>query len=557
MRPVENSPRPAPPAADRSPARAAARPLPRLLACVLAAVLGAAVLSPAPAAAAVGATVSYETIVSHDGTRLKAKVITPTGVEGPHPLLVMPSAWGTPHLLYVGAAARLAHESGYQVVAYTSRGFWDSGGGIGVAGPEDRADASAVIGWALANTDADPERVGMAGISYGGGISLLTAAEDDRVRAVASLSGWADLEASLYPNRTVDVQSAELLLLAGELTGTPGEELREVGREYRRGNIQPALDIAPDRSAATKVDAINANGTAVMMAHAWNDGIFPVGHITDFYEELTGPKRLMLTPGDHATQEAFGALGLPNEVWEALGDWFDHHLRGEPNEVDAGGPVHVKPNNGRGGWTSHPDWPSVTARTDRYYLDKPSTDWLRWQSSGGMAAEPAAGWRYGFRTGINTPAESGTLLLSGALQQFLDVPTGVLLPLVDRYRAAVWTSPAYPDGARVAGTPEATFTFTPTTANQSVFVYLYAVDSRGTGALVSHAPHTLRDAVPGEPVTVTTELAPVVWDVPAGHRLAVVVDSRDARYGSESTLGNRVSVTSPEEAPAQVTVPLA
>src|SRR5699024_10677657 len=105
----------------------------------------------------VGTHITNETSTSHDGTELKAKVITPTGVERPHPLLVMPAAWGTPHLLYVGAGKKLAEESGYQVISYTSRGFWDSGGGVEVAGPEDRADASAVIDWALDNTEADPE----------------------------------------------------------------------------------------------------------------------------------------------------------------------------------------------------------------------------------------------------------------------------------------------------------------------------------------------------------------------------------------------------------------
>src|SRR5690606_40674154 len=46
-------------------------------------------------------------------------------------------------------------------------GFNESGGEIEVAGPRDVADARAVIDWALTNTDADPDRVGMAGISYG------------------------------------------------------------------------------------------------------------------------------------------------------------------------------------------------------------------------------------------------------------------------------------------------------------------------------------------------------------------------------------------------------
>ena len=540
-----------------TPARAPFGVLPRILSVLVASVLSAALLSPAPASAqSIGSTIGYETIVSHDGTELKAKVITPTGVEGPHPLLVMPAAWGTPHLLYVGAAKKMAETSGYQVVAYSSRGFWDSGGGIEVAGPEDLADASAVIDWALDNTDADPDRIGMAGISYGAGISLLTAAQDDRVKAVGAMSGWADLEASLYPNETIDVQSAELLLLAGNLVGRPGEKLREIEREYRKGNVEPILELSPERSAATKVDQLNANGTAIMMAHGWNDGMFPVGHIADFYEELDGPKRLMFAPGDHATSEAFGALGLPNEVWEDLARWFDHHLKDEDNGIDAEAPVHLKPNNGRGAWTSHADWPSVTTGTDQYFLAEPSKNWLRWQSSGAMETEPATGWDYDFRTGINTPADSGTVMLTGALQQFFDVPTGVLLPTVDRHRAAVWTSPAYPEGVRVAGTPEVTFTVTPSATDQSVFVYLYAINSRGTGSLVSHAPYTLRGATPGEPVTVETELSSVVWDVPAGHRLAVVVDSRDARYSGESRIGDRVEVASPEDDPARVTIPL-
>jgi ABC-type multidrug transport system permease subunit len=47
-----------------------------------------------------------------------------------------------------------------------------------------------------------------------------------------------------------------------------------------------------------------------MTPHAWNDSFFNVGHITDFYSRLETPKRLMLSTGDHATPEAFGALGL-------------------------------------------------------------------------------------------------------------------------------------------------------------------------------------------------------------------------------------------------------
>ena len=525
-------------------------------AAVLASLLAVALTAP-PAHAGTGTDVEYQTITGHGGIDIPALVITPTGYEGPRPLLVMPSAWATNKLLYVGAAKKLAYESGYQVVSYTSRGFWNSGGGIEVAGPEDVADARAVIDWALENTDADPDRIGMAGISYGAGISLLTAAADDRVKAVGALSGWADLAESIYANETISYQAVELLIAAGHLTGNPGEKLLEMEREYRKGNVQPALDLAPERSVSTKLDAINANGTAVMIGHAWNDGIFPPGQMTDFYRELEGPKRLMLSAGDHATPEAFGAVGLPNETWEELNRWFDHHLKGEDNGVDAEHPVRVKPNNGRGDWASYPDWDAVSEGELAYGLSEPRRSWENWQSTGGLVEEAETGWNYRAGAGRGTTAESGTLLLSGALQQFADIPTGVSLPLVNRSYAGVWTGPALSEGTRVSGSPEATVTVTPSTADQSLYFYLYAVDKHGTGALVTHEPYTLRDAEPGTPATVDVEFEPVVWDVPAGHRLALVVDTKDARYTDSGARGESVEFTSPEDAPSGLTVPTA
>ncbi|KII00436.1 X-Pro dipeptidyl-peptidase [Streptomonospora alba] len=529
-----------------------------LLASALASILFVFIFAP-PASATTpgtGAQVSYETVPGHGGIDLKAMVITPTGYDGPRPLLVMPAAWSTSNLLYVGAAKRLAYESGYQVISYTSRGFWDSGGEVEVAGPQDVADARAVIDWGLRETDADSERIGMAGISYGAGISLLTAAEDDRVKAVGALSGWSDLAGSIYANETISFQAVELLLTSARLTGRPGDALQEMESEYRKGNVQPALELAPERSVSTKMDALNANGPAVMIGHAWNDGIFPAGQFTDFYGAYTGPKRLMLSAGDHATPEAFGAFGLPNETWESLTRWFDHHLRGADNGIDAEDPVRVKPNNG-GEWASYPDWESVTEQRTTLHLGEPERSWSNWQYTGGLEEEPRTGWDYGVRAGVGTTAESGTLLLSGALQQFARIPTGVSLPLVDRRRAGVWTGEAHPDGVRISGTPQAEVTVTPTDSEQSLYVYLYDVDRHGTGSLVTHKPYTLRDAEPGQPVDLDVALEPVVWEVPSGHRLALVVDTRDARYTDESDIGERVAFGSPESDPAALTVPTA
>ncbi|WP_347567540.1 CocE/NonD family hydrolase [Actinopolyspora sp. BKK1] len=197
------------------------------------------------------------------------------------------------------------------VVSYTARGFHGSGGEVEVAGSADVADARKVIDWAVEHTSAGDEHVGMAGISYGAGISALTAAEDSRVDAVAAMSGWSDLVASLYPNETVSSAAAELLLASGKLTGRLGSDLRELERAYRQHRVEDELDMARERSPKNRIDQLNANGTAVLLANAWQDSLFPPGQITEMFERLNGPKRLMLSPGDHATPNCSGRPGCP------------------------------------------------------------------------------------------------------------------------------------------------------------------------------------------------------------------------------------------------------
>jgi predicted acyl esterase len=489
-------------------------------------------VSPA-AQAAPGFATSYRTIPGQGGTPLRGLVIQPTGRGGgPFPLLVMPSSWAMSNVEYVGAAAKLAYQSGYVVVSYTSRGFHDSGGEIDVAGPDTIADVSRVIDWAVANAGGDPDEVGVAGISYGAGQALLAAATDPRIKAVAALSAWTDLPRSLYPNETVSKQAVELLLAAGKLTGRPGPALREAESGYRDGRFADVLSILSSRSAAAEIDAINAHRTAVMIGNAWNDGLFPPSQITDFFDRLTGPKRLMLAPGDHATAELFGAAGLPNEIWDSTARWFDHHLRGAANGIDGEGVVNLKPNNG-GAWRSFPSWTAASTAQDAVALSGTNR----------------------IQAGRPTIADSGTVLVSGALQGFLNIPTGVSIPLVDRNAAAVWSGPAYRTATTVSGSPSVHLTVTPSAENTSLFGLLYEVGPLGLGALVTHQAYTLRGATPGVARTIDLDLEPTSWNVAAGNRLVLVVDTVDARYATESTSGSTVTFSSPAADPSVLRVP--
>ncbi|MFE1439645.1 alpha/beta fold hydrolase [Streptomyces sp. NPDC058739] len=504
---------------------------------VSATLIAGSALGLAPAAQAAPNSVRFVDITGQGGTVLKANVVTPRGADAGrrYPLVVLPTSWGLPQAEYLVPAQRLA-DSGYVVVTYNVRGFWQSGGSIEVAGPADVADASEVIDWALAHTPADPGRIGMAGVSYGAGISLLAAAHDPRVKAVAALSGWADLIDSIYGGRTQHVQAARLLDVAGALTGRLSPESRRVFDDFYASNLGNEADLiawGKVRSPGTYVDRLNANGTAVMLANAWGDTVFPPGQYAEFYERLTGPKRLQLRPGDHGTAEIAGLFGLPNDVWTDTGRWFDHHLKGAANGVDREPPVRLKSRTGDG-YEGYPDWKSVAA-TDR---------------------KIALSGTKRIHTNIDSGASGGIVLLSSMLDQFVKLPPMASIPLIPRLWAAVWQSEKYPTAQHIRGTARLHTTVTATEESGTLVAYLYDVGPLGLGKLVGHAPYTFHGRTPGKPFGVDLEVFSTAYDVPAGHRLALVVDTVDPLYIEHNPTGAQLTFSSPANDPSYVTVPL-
>jgi predicted acyl esterase len=504
---------------------------------VSAALIAGTALGLAPTAQAASAGVRFVDIAGDGGTVLKANVVTPAGADGSrrYPLLVMPTSWGLPQVEYLAQAQKLA-DSGYVVLTYNVRGFWQSGGEIEVAGPPDVADASKVIDWALANTPADAQKVGMAGVSYGAGISLLAAAHDKRIKAVSAMSGWADLIDSIYSGRTQHSQATALLGVAGTITGRPSAELQQTLKDFFASNLskeQEMIAWGKKRSPETYVDQLNKNGAAVFMANGWGDTIFPPNQYARFYEELTGPKRLEFRPGDHATAEVTGLFGLPNDVWTDTGRWFDHYLRGVDNGIDREQPVQLKPRT-TGAYEGYPDWKSVGATRKKIALAGTTT----------------------IHTNVDSGADGGIIFLSSILDQIAQVPPMASIPLLPRRWAAVWQSEKYPSVQRVRGTTTLHTTLTPTKESGTLVAYLYDVGPLGLGKLVSNAPYTFHGQTPGEPFGVDLELYSTAYDVPAGHRLALVVDTVDPLYIEHNPSGAQLTFSSPANDPSYVSVPL-
>ncbi len=357
-----------------------------------------------------------------------------------------------------------------------------------------RASASPVD-WMLANTSADSTRMGVAGISYGSGISLLGAAFDPRIRAVAAMSCWTDLLYSLLANQTRHQQAAGLLQLAADLTGRPSPELQQVLSDYfGNRNLSGLAAFAQVRSAATYVDRLNANRPAILMANAYGDSLFAPNQLTDFFARLTVPKRLELRPGDHAIPELTGLLGVPNDAWINVHRWFDQYLRG---------------------------WSSTIA------------------------------------AGLDTPANGGAVLLTNGAEALTGVLPTAWIPGISRANAGIWQSDWLTSDRRLRGAPRLRLTVTPGSSGQTTIIaYLYDTDWAGNGRLVTHVAVTLRGAVAGQAYTVDTDFVATAYDVPSGHRLSLVIDTVDPLYADSAAPFTSVRFSSPSANPSYVSLPL-
>lgn len=471
-----------------------------------------------PVSAADRTNTRFTEIKGRDGTALAATVCEPS-TPGPHPTAVLVAAWGGGRTQNIVPCETLASR-GYVAVSYGTRGFGESGGKVEVAGADDITDVSSVIDWTLANTASDPNRIGVGGISYGAGISILASAFDPRIRAVASLSGWADLIASLYGNQTRRAAVATVLRLSGEQNGHLSDETRSMLDKYMRDDDVPRVSQwARERSAATHLNAINRNRPATLMVSAWNETVFPPRQMVDFYRGLTTPKRLELVPGEHASAETSGLLGLTNESWTSVYRWFDAHLAGTDTSISREPSLVLKPRGGTDRPREHyPDWEHVTDADERFSLAGNGT-------MGGRSAGEQT-----ITAGTDTVADGGVPLVTYTFEGLTGEPPAVWLPAVDRRNAAVWTSKPLDGNRAVRGSPHVHLTTKPSTPDGMLVSYLYDVDASGHAKMISYAPYTFRGARPGAPLTVDTALPPTAYDVPAGHRLSLVVDTKDPLF---------------------------
>lgn len=465
-------------------------------------------------------------ITASDGVKLSTEVFTPNG-SGPYPLLVMPASWNSPAREYrtIGAKFSLA---GFEVVAYAQRGFQGSEGKVDLGGAKSQQDVSTIIDWALKNTQVDPNKIGVFGVSYGGGVGLLAAAHDPRIKAVVATSAWSDLAAALSPNGTLNRAGLSWLFDAPGADNSLDPQVSQLQSDVQNDPAAATALLASmstSRSADRLVAALNKNHPAIMIANAYNDSLLDPTSLVSFFDKLQTPKRLQFAAGDHGGPEIPGLFGRPDPTIAAAGKWLDHYLNGIKNGIERSGPV-VLADGATGKSLSYKSWPA--ARTT-LHLGTPG-------DAGSLSTSPAGSWSRPLTTGGESGATSGPQHI-----QATDTyqPEQISIGSVKTSDAYVWIGAPASSATRVFGTPTLHVNVNASTSSVTLFSYLYDVSASGNATLMTYRPTTVSSGA------ATITLRPVSWTVPPDHHLVLVVDTKDDNYASVGSSGSTVTLSSP------------
>ncbi|MBC7659637.1 MAG: CocE/NonD family hydrolase [Chitinophagaceae bacterium] len=471
--------------------------------------------------------ISNVKIRTFDNLQLNARLYAPKSLffKGKRPTIIFVNSWTMPDFEYEVQARKFAAD-GYVVLSYATRGFGGSDGTVTVGGTNDIQDISTIIDWMEANTRVDVANIAMAGISYGGGISLLGLAHEPRIKTAASMSGWGNLQKSLYRNDTIQNTWLQILLHSGQLTGHLDPDLAvQVKQMQDRSDVQGTIDWAAARSAETFVDKINERKAPVFVENSFLDALFPPLQMRGFYEKLEGPKSMTVDEGIHASASVSGLAGLPNPVWSDLHAWMDHWL------IDESRPIHTGITYRTHSTTeSYKTFPALNSNTPRFT----ALNTLEKDSSGNSVIH--------FTGAIDSGATSGIPLLSDGLSGVIGTPVVKNIAAIDRRYAAVLRSEPTTRALTVRGAPRLHFRLMPHDTPVTLVGYLYDVDGLGSGTLVSYSVMSLHEAADA-PLGIDFDLNMTAFTVAKGHRLVVAIDTIDSLYAPAATHPYQLSIS--------------
>lgn len=435
-------------------------------------------------------------------------------------------------------AERLARD-GYAVLTWSARGFGRSTGKIGLNDPRGEvADVRRMIDWLARRPEvqldkAGDPRVGVAGGSYGGAISLLAAGYDRRVDAIAPQITYWNLADALFPHGVFKKLWAGIFFTTGSAgtatrtpTGPPAEPgcgrfEPELCRMYQRVAVHGRPDDAArklleSRSPKAVGDRIKV---PTLLMQGQTDSLFPLDQADAIRRAVRhngAPVDVDWIAGGHdGGDREMGRLDVRTKLW------FDRYLKGD-RHTDTGPAFRISRTGGV-------DSTNGTARlrgagADRY----PGLD-------NDPRRIPLAGRPQTFDNppGAGPPAISAVPGV-GALGNLSELGAGGLsLDFAGQY--ARFVSAPLRTPVRLTGSPTATVHVRSDTPDAVLFAKVYDVAPDGRRQVLPSqlvTPYRFKGTGDGGGRTVKLRLPAVDHEFAAGHRLRLVLSATDLGYAS-------------------------
>jgi dipeptidyl aminopeptidase/acylaminoacyl peptidase len=272
--------------------------------------------------------------------------------DSPAPAIVFcPGYSGTRQAAFYQPYVAALVEAGVGVLLSDYRGWGDSDGPRGVIDPRMQTDdLRAGLSYLETRPEVDRARLGLVGVSFGGGHATWIDGIDRRVRAAVSISGVADGADFLRSMRRryewyelLDrlEEEARSLVLGGTPTLVhPNEEIQIPTPERRSTTVKGPVDpsTVPTRTPLSNAQAIIdyaprrvASETRRML---WvcveHDAVVPSEHSHQMFQAAPEPKRLVVLPGTGHYRAYVDHLPIIRDEMLA---WFKEHLIGVSPQV--------------------------------------------------------------------------------------------------------------------------------------------------------------------------------------------------------------------------------
>ncbi|MGE2736103.1 CocE/NonD family hydrolase [Mycolicibacterium vaccae] len=448
-------------------------------------------------------------VVSFDGTEiyvhfmpakgLQAGQAAPTILNGPG--VGLPGATTLNNRLdsflpYDVVGVGMLRDAGYNVVSWDPRGEWGSGGRMELQSPDfEGRDISHIISW-LSTMDAvekvagDP-KIGMVGVSYGGGVQFSAAIVDRRIDAIVPTIAWNSLVDAIFPRQAVSSVWGTFLSALLVITGArPNERILPavIGAVLTGKAKQSDIDLFNSRNHADRLGEITA---PTLLIQGTVDTLVPLAQAdlnAKALIEAGTTTKVVWFCGGHGT-----CLSSRNDgtlVWRETMEWLDRYVKGDET-VDTG-----------------PQFEWVDQRGDLY-----SSDTYPVAKGEAIKAVSSRSKRLGFFPLVGGSGPNPLVVTRGLIAAILGLPSGA--PALNAVNLRV---PKATEFTQLVGAPELTLSYSGTGNAKHLFAQL--VDNR-TGLVLGNQVTPIPVVLDGQSRTVTISMEQIAHTLRPGESLTL------------------------------------